>query len=59
MRSLRDRTLLAVGPIDVDSARRTWTEHAAILQAVADGNEELAAQRATRHVLAAGGEALK
>ena len=59
MRSLRDRTSLVFNPLDVTVARQTWEEHAAILHAVASGDEDLAALLATRHVMNAGAEALK
>ena len=59
MRSLRDRTSLVFTKLDLPTARQTWEEHAAILQAVASGDEDLAALLATRHVMNAGSEALK
>ena len=59
LRSLRDRTSLVFNPLDVTVARQTWEEHAAILHAVASGDEDLAALLATRHVMNAGAEALK
>jgi DNA-binding GntR family transcriptional regulator len=59
MRSLRDRTSLVFNKLDIETARQTWEEHTAILQAVASGDEDLAALLATRHVMNAGSEALK
>jgi len=59
MRSLRDRTSLVFNQLDLATARQTWAEHTAILQAVAVGDEDLAALLATRHVMQAGSEALK
>jgi DNA-binding GntR family transcriptional regulator len=59
MRSLRDRTSLVFNKLDIATARQTWEEHTAILQAVASGDEDLAALLATRHVMNAGSEALK
>ena len=50
MRSLRDRTSLAFALNSRTRAREDWREHAGILAAVIDGDEELAALLATRHV---------
>lgn len=50
MRSLRDRTGLAFALNSRTRAREDWQEHAGILAAVIDGDEELAALLATRHV---------
>lgn len=50
MRTLRERTSLVFA---VNTARRAaddWDEHSRILAAVIDGDEELAAMLATRHV---------
>ncbi|HEX2825838.1 MAG TPA: GntR family transcriptional regulator [Burkholderiales bacterium] len=54
MRSLRDRTGVLFAEVRVLRARQSWDEHAAILKAVAGGDEDLAATLATRHVLNAG-----
>ena len=51
MRSLRDRTNLVFAANSAGRAREDWKEHAAILSAVIEGDEELAALLATRHVL--------
>ena len=53
MRSLRDRTALLFVPINRGRGRQNWDEHAAILRAVIDGDAELAALLATRHVYSA------
>jgi DNA-binding GntR family transcriptional regulator len=50
MRSLRERTSLAFSINGRDRAREDWKEHAGILAAVIDGDEEIAALLATRHV---------
>jgi len=50
MRSLRERTSLAFSINGRDRAREDWKEHAGILAAVIDGDEELAALLASRHV---------
>ncbi|MFO1160201.1 MAG: GntR family transcriptional regulator [Reyranellaceae bacterium] len=50
MRSLRERTSLAFSENGRDRAREDWREHAGILAAVIDGDEELAALFAQRHV---------
>lgn len=50
MRSLRERTSIAFAINGRDRAREDWKEHAGILAAVIDGDEELAALLATRHV---------
>ncbi len=53
MRALRMRTsMYFAAPQQV--AERSWRDHAAILQAVMDGDEELAALLASRHVTEAG-----
>src|SRR5258708_17055193 len=53
MRSLRERTSLAFAVNGRTRAREDWNEHAAILAAVIDGDEELAALLASRHVQSA------
>jgi DNA-binding GntR family transcriptional regulator len=50
MRSLRERTSLAFAINGRARARDDWKEHAGILAAVIDGDEELAALLASRHV---------
>jgi DNA-binding GntR family transcriptional regulator len=50
MRGLRERTSLAFALNGRARAREDWKEHAGILAAVIDGDEELAALLATRHV---------
>lgn len=50
MRSLRERTSLAFALNGRSRAREDWKEHAGILAAVIDGDEELAALLASRHV---------
>jgi DNA-binding GntR family transcriptional regulator len=54
MRTLRDRTSVLFTEVRVKRARQSWEEHAAILKAVAEGDEDLAALLAMRHVLNAG-----
>jgi len=50
MRPLRERTELVFRRNSPERASRDWQEHAMILQAVAEGDEELAALLAARHV---------
>ena len=50
MRSLRERTSLAFSINGRSRAREDWREHAAILAAVIEGDEEIAALLAARHV---------
>ena len=50
MRPLRERTELVFLRNSTDRAETDWREHAAILEAVAEGDEELAALLADRHV---------
>ena len=50
MRSLRERTSLAFAANGRDRAREDWKEHAGILAAVIEGDEEIAALLAARHV---------
>lgn len=57
MRSLRDRTRIVFRETR-DHAARLWREHAAILRAVAAGDEEVAALLAARHVANAGADFL-
>jgi DNA-binding FadR family transcriptional regulator len=51
---LRERTNLVFSPMSAAAAAQNWNEHAAILEAVIAGDEDLAALHATRHVLKAG-----
>jgi len=53
MRSLRDRTALLFVPLNRIRGPQNWEEHAAILRAVIDGDAEMAALLATRHVYSA------
>lgn len=50
MRPLRERTDLVFRRNSTERAALDWQEHALILQAVAEGDEELAALLASRHV---------
>jgi DNA-binding GntR family transcriptional regulator len=50
MRSLRERTSLAFSINGRDRAAEDWKEHAGILAAVIEGDAEIAALLATRHV---------
>ncbi len=50
MRPLRERTELVFRRNSPERAGRDWKDHAMILQAVAEGDEELAALLAARHV---------
>jgi len=50
MRTLRERTNLVFAANSVRRAEQDWDEHSKILAAVIDGDEDLAAMLATRHV---------
>jgi len=50
MRTLRERTNLVFAANSVQRAAQDWDEHSKILAAVIDGDEELAAMLAARHV---------
>ena len=50
MRTLRERTGLVFAANTAARSREDWNEHSRILAAVIDGDEELAALLATRHV---------
>lgn len=50
IRSLRDRTAMLFAPMALVRARESWAEHVSILRAVIDGDAELAALLAARHV---------
>jgi DNA-binding GntR family transcriptional regulator len=51
---LRDRTYWLHGSTQTWRARQSWEEHATILQAIAEGDEDLAAVLSSRHVTRAG-----
>jgi DNA-binding GntR family transcriptional regulator len=53
VRSLRERTAVIFAPSSRLRAKQNWEEHAAILQAVIDGDAELAGLLAARHVYSA------
>ena len=53
---LRERTAMLFAPEDPARQQGFWDEHAGILQAILEGDEEAAAQRATAHVMAAGAQ---
>lgn len=57
--SLRARSALLFSPDNPDRQAVSWQEHAGILQAILEGDEELAAKRAMAHVLGAGEAHLK
>jgi DNA-binding GntR family transcriptional regulator len=59
MRTLRERTNLVFAANGVRRAERDWDEHSKILAAVIDGDEELAAMLASRHVRRAAEAALE
>lgn len=50
VRSLRERTAIIFAPHSRNRAKQNWEEHAAILQAVIDGDAELAGLLSARHV---------
>jgi len=50
MRTLRERTSLVFAANTATRSREDWDEHSRILAAVIEGDEELAALLATRHV---------
>jgi DNA-binding GntR family transcriptional regulator len=58
MRTLRERTSLVFAANTARRAQQDWDEHSKILAAVIDGDEELAAMLATRHVHRAADAAL-
>ena len=58
MRTLRERTNLVFAANSVRRAEQDWDEHSKILAAVIDGDEDLAAMLATRHVHRAADAAL-
>ncbi|WP_207792106.1 GntR family transcriptional regulator [Siccirubricoccus phaeus] len=59
MRPLRERTELVFRRNGTARAATDWKEHAAILEAVAEGDEELAALLAARHVHRAAKDAMQ
>jgi DNA-binding GntR family transcriptional regulator len=54
IRTLRERTSQAFDPMGIAHAVQSWEEHAAILEAVIAGDEDLAELLASRHVMRAG-----
>ncbi len=58
MRTLRERTGLVFAANTSRRSKQDWDEHSRILEAVIDGDEELAALLATRHVHQAADAAL-
>lgn len=59
MRTLRERTNLVFAANGARRAQQDWDEHSRILAAVIEGDEELAAMLASRHVRRAGEAALE
>ncbi len=59
MRSLRDRTSPLFAGLPSPRLREGWQEHARIIRAILDGDDELAALLAYRHVMSAGAAAGK
>ena len=53
---LRTRTVRLFAPEDPARQQRFWKEHAGILQAILEGDEEAAAQLAAEHVMGAGAQ---
>jgi DNA-binding GntR family transcriptional regulator len=51
---LRDRTEMLFAPAEPSHQRTAWDEHAAILRAIIDGDEQAAAKLADEHVTRAG-----
>jgi DNA-binding GntR family transcriptional regulator len=51
---LRDRTEMLFAPTDPAQQDKAWAEHAAILRAIIDGDEQAAATLAAEHVMRAG-----
>ena len=58
LKKLRERTAMLFSPTNPANQRRAWDEHAAILRAVIDGDERLAATLAADHVMRGGFDAL-
>ncbi len=59
VRSLRERTEIVFFRNSTERAPEDWREHSAILSAIVDGDEELAALLATRHVHSAARDRLQ
>jgi DNA-binding GntR family transcriptional regulator len=57
--ALRARSALLFSPDNPARQAQNWDEHAGILQAILDGDEDVAAKRAMAHVLGAGEAHLK
>jgi len=55
---LRDRTEMLFAPTDPTRQDQAWEEHAAILRAIIEGDEQSAASLADAHVTRAGGDFL-
>ena len=56
LQRLRDRTAMLFAPMNPSRQSRSWNEHAAILRAIIDGDERLAATLAAEHVMRAGSD---
>ncbi len=56
LQKLRDRTAMLFAPMSPSRQSRSWNEHAAILRAIIDGDERLAATLAAEHVMRAGAD---
>lgn len=54
LEKMRQRTVRFFASTDPARQMTLWDEHAAILRAIIEGNEELAAERAAGHVMGAG-----
>jgi DNA-binding GntR family transcriptional regulator len=51
LRRLREQTAMLFAPGEPERQARFWNEHAGILRAIPDGNEDEAAARAAEHVM--------
>ena len=51
LKRLREQTAMLFAPGEPERQARFWNEHAGILRAILDGNENEAAARATEHVM--------
>jgi DNA-binding GntR family transcriptional regulator len=58
LQKLRDRTAMLFAPRSPSRQSRSWNEHAQILRAIIDGDEQAAATLATEHVMRAGADFL-
>ncbi|MBS0519505.1 MAG: GntR family transcriptional regulator [Proteobacteria bacterium] len=56
LKRLRDRTAMLFATDDPGYQERTWSEHAAILRAIVEGDERRAASLAAEHVMHAGSD---